>query len=390
MEKILFLGGLIPVDDEINDNTINFMNSAANAFQMQFINGIIQNGYEVKVLSAPFIGPYPKSYKKVYYKSKSYKDGYRYVSFNNIWGIRNYFRYKSLLNALKEREYQDIEKVIVYSVHTPFAKVARHLKKKNPNTKICLITPDLPEYMNLRKNKSVLYRIAKRVDCKTFYKLTQWFDCFCLVSVHQSEKVNKSKKQEVVIEAIADKVENIYLPTNNVKKRIVYTGSLNKQFGIMNLVNAVKDMEDVELVLCGSGDALSEIESLSDEKVKYLGVLSHEQVRKVQLKADILVNPRTNEGEYTKYSFPSKTMEYLSTGRPVVCYKLDGIPDEYDDYLIYPKEETIEALRESLGEVIKLSDGDLADIFVKNTSFLRENKNTKFMVKKMIAMFNMV
>ncbi len=390
MEKILFLGGLIPVDDEIKMNTINFMNNAADMFQMQFIDGIKQNGYEVKVLSAPFIGPYPKSYKKAYYKAKSYADGYNYVSFNNIGGLRNYFRYKSLIKALKGEEYRSIEKVIIYSVHTPFAKVARYLKKRNPNLKICLITPDLPEYMNLRKNKSWLYRIAKIFDCRTFYKLTKWFDCFCLVSRHQSEKVNQLKKPEVVIESIASKVEDGYRPVHNAKKKIVYTGSLNKQFGIMNLVAAVKGMEDVELVLCGSGDALPDIESLTGETIKYMGVLNHEQVRKVQLEADVLVNPRTNEGEYTKYSFPSKTLEYLSTGRPVVCYKLDGILDEYDEHLVYPQEETVESLREVLCMVLNYSDETLKAIFDKNTRFLKENKNTRFMVNKITAMLESI
>ena len=41
MEKILFIGGLIPDDSEINNNSINFMNNAANAFQKQFIKGCL-------------------------------------------------------------------------------------------------------------------------------------------------------------------------------------------------------------------------------------------------------------------------------------------------------------------------------------------------------------
>ena len=65
-----------------------------------------------------------------------------------------------------------------------------------------------------------------------------------------------------------------------------------------------------------------------------MGQVSLNEARALQKTADVLVNPRLNEGEYTKYSFPSKTMEYLSTGRPVVCYKLDGIPDEYDKHLM--------------------------------------------------------
>lgn len=43
--------------------------------------------------------------------------------------------------------------------------------------------------------------------------------------------------------------------------------------------------------------------------------------------ADVLVNPRQNDDEYTKYSFPSKNIEYLMTGNAVMAYMLDGIPE---------------------------------------------------------------
>lgn len=389
MDKVLFLGGLIPHDEEIIIDTKNFMNAAADAFQMQLINGIEQNGYKPIVISAPFIGSFPINYKKVFYKSKEYADGYCYVSFNNIWGIRNFSRYRGLKKELKKDTYADIKKVIVYSVHTPFARIAKYLKKMNPNTQICLIVPDLPEHMNLREKKSILYRIAKVIDCKVFYNLAKYFDCFCFVSKYQSEKVNKLNKPETIVEGIAKIVEETYSPVDNSKKRIVYTGSLNKQFGIMNLILAVQGMsKDVELILCGSGDAIQEIKKLNDGRIKYLGVLDQVATRKVQLSANVLVNPRTNNGAYTRYSFPSKTIEYLSTGRPVVCYKLDGIPDDYDAHLIFPKDESVEELRQTLDEVLSYDNNQLEKIFLFNTEFIKISKGQKFMVRKIISMFD--
>ncbi len=390
MERILFIGGLIPNDDEIKDNTVDFMNAAADAFQTQFIEGIGLNGYEVEVISAPFIGSYPFNFKKAYYHAKSYADGYKYVSFNNIWGLRNFSRYKSLVKAIQRFDFSSVEKVIIYSVHTPFARIAKYIKKKVPGISICLITPDLPEYMNLRKDQSLIYRVAKKLDCKNFYNLTEYFDCFCFVSAYQSEKVNKLDKPQTVIEGMAQNVEITYTPLFNIPKRIVYTGTLNKQFGIMNLVKAVEEMEGIELILCGSGDALPEIEKINNKRIKYLGILNREETRQLQLSANVLVNPRTNEGDYTKYSFPSKTMEYLSTGRPVVCYKLDGIPEDYDNHLIYAKEETPQSLKDVLVEVLQLSENELESIFLKNTRFLQETKNTQFMVRKIIKMLDRI
>jgi hypothetical protein len=58
--------------------------------------------------------------------------------------------------------------------------------------------------------------------------------------------------------------------------------------------------------------------------------------------ADVLVNPRPNNEEYTKYSFPSKNIEYLMTGKPVVGYMLDGMPPIYKEFMfVIPKEKKI-------------------------------------------------
>ena len=46
-----------------------------------------------------------------------------------------------------------------------------------------------------------------------------------------------------------------------------------------------------------------------------------------------MINTRTNESEYTKYSFPSKNIEYLLTGKRVVACMLDGMPNCYREYI---------------------------------------------------------
>lgn len=69
----------------------------------------------------------------------------------------------------------------------------------------------------------------------------------------------------------------------------------------------VKD-RDVELWICGSGDSKEAINEATriDSRIKFFGLVDSETALEMQHKATILVNPRTSEGEYTKYSFPSK------------------------------------------------------------------------------------
>jgi glycosyltransferase involved in cell wall biosynthesis len=75
-----------------------------------------------------------------------------------------------------------------------------------------------------------------------------------------------------------------------------------------------------ELHLYGDGDFADELEEIArnNERIKYFGVKPNDYVVAEQLKVILLVNPRPTNEEYTRYSFPSKNMEYMVSGTPVL------------------------------------------------------------------------
>ena len=109
-----------------------------------------------------------------------------------------------------------------------------------------------------------------------------------------------------------------------------------------------------------------------------------------QKQATVLVNPRQNNEEFTKYSFPSKTMEYLSSGIPVVAYKLDGIPDEYDAYIQYVEDDSIESLKKKLIEVCELSDEERQSLGSAGRAFVLTEKNSTIQVKKIVMLIESI
>lgn len=90
------------------------------------------------------------------------------------------------------------------------------------------------------------------------------------------------------------------------------------------------------------------------------------------------MNPRQNNEEFTKYSFPSKTMEYLSSGIPVVAYKLDGIPDEYDQYIQYVADDSIESLKKKLVEVCEMTREERQELGNIGRNFVLMKKTVRF------------
>ena len=160
----------------------------------------------------------------------------------------------------------------------------------------------------------------------------------------------------------------------------------------MNLLEAFREIDspNYRLVICGIGDCESEIKKRAqeDSRILFQGQLKRKDVLKLQSEATVLVNPRQNHEEFTKYSFPSKNLEYLSSGIPLVAYKLDGIPDEYDEYINYVKDNSIDSLRDMLIKICEDVDGSAATRAARAMHFVRSEKNAQKQTLKIVEMIN--
>ncbi len=399
--KLLFIGGCFSkkIEGEIFLNSKKPIDYAANKLQWNLIKGIFTTtNSKITIISAPFVGHYPKGYKKFYFKKYSSEEtgDYKliYVPFCNLWGYKNISRKKALIKEVKQFSFDIQDVVFLYSAHTPNLLTAKRIKKYYPRIHICLILPDLPQFMNRIQRKSMLYKIFKKIDILLFERNLAFIDSFVLCTEQMSNYLNIKDKPFVVIEGMINPEEIVIKGDKSndysQKKDVVYTGSLVAADGILNLLEAFHQIEDqnLNLVICGKGETENKIKEYAeiDKRIHFLGQLKNQEVLEIQRKALVLVNPRQNIGEYTKYSFPSKNMEYLLSGNPVIAYKLDGIPDEYDEYFFYPEDNSIEALRNKIIEVSKLSPEERQKIGEKCRNFVLQNKNPYVSAQKIMNM----
>lgn len=98
------------------------------------------------------------------------------------------------------------------------------------------------------------------------------------------------------------------------------------------------------------------------------------------------MNPRKGDEEFTKYSFPSKIMEYMMSGRPVLCFKLPGMPEEYDAYLNYFKGTSPEQMAEEILRLCTAGEDYLNQQGEKARAFVLNHKNSRVQTQKMIRM----
>ncbi len=395
--KYLFLGLLFEKareEEYLKKSNIGLQN-AVNIFQWNLIDGMLENGADISIVNVLPVGAFPKQYKECFLKSRTWNHkgancfecGSINLPFFKQWSrtIKLYRQVKKWLKANKDEE----KAIIAYSYYLPFLEVLSKVSRSK-SAETALIVPDLPSHFGiLPKNK--LKAFVVNSYGKKALKFSEYIDNFVFFTEHMPKALGLESKKQVVVEGICPVIPEPGEQDSETGKRIVfYSGTLNRKFGICTLLEAFTQMENEnsELWICGSGEAEKEIESYAknDKRITYWGYCSYEKVCELRSKATVLVNPRTNEGEYTKYSFPSKTFEYMASGIPTVMYKLDGIPDEYDPYLLYVEGAGKEALREKLEQVCKMDDTERRTFGMRAREFVTTQKTAKKQAQKVIEL----
>ena len=395
---ILFLTKLFPKENEqeILKKIKTNNQAAANTFQWNLINGLDANECGIiKIINYLPIDSYPNGYEErlikrfVFHHTDMYNTEDINVGFNNTRFIKQIFNYRPIQKEVKEWVYSKEGKdkyLISYTANLNFLKVIKYVKKIDPNIKTCCIIADLPQYLTASDLKGVK-KIHSDYVTKKSENLYKYVDKFVLLTKQMAEKVGDNP-QYMVMEGIYsyNNIENFkefdFLKN---KKYVLYSGTLNYKFGIKKLIDAFSLInDDIYLVVCGAGPAATELKTSKNNRIIFLGELPREKVLYIQKNATVLVNPRENIEEFTKYSFPSKLMEYLASGVPVVLYKLDGIPDEYDEFFNYVNDDSVKSLASKIIEICNLTLEERIKIGEKGKDFVYNNKNYIIQTKKLL------
>lgn len=397
---ILMLGCLYPkqIEQEVYQKSIYGMEFASNAHQWLLVDGLDACLKEpVSLLNILPVGSYPKRYKDLFIKEFlfSHKKGAKDINagFFNLTVLKKISIKRAVLKHIKRWAKSNTKKkkvLMVYTVQCEFLAAQKWLKKSKIPVHICQIVPDLPAFTDIDKKNSLIFRLRALYRTNKTKKYLKYIDSFVFLTEYMKDYFNTTKPY-VTIEGIADEKADIgqeELPDD--KKIITYTGTFTKKYGIMDLVYSFMKIQhkNYRLYLCGDGQAKDEILECAkkDKRVVYMGALSRKDALKQQQRSTLLVNPRKGGEQYTKYSFPSKIMEYLMAARPVLCHKLEGIPDEYDDYLLYFKSGDYDQMAKDMIEVCEKSQDELTKIGKRGREFVLKNKNAKIQAQKILNM----
>lgn len=400
--RILFLGCLFDQQEENNllKKSKIGLSGAVNTYQWNLINGLDKIlKRPVDIINVLSVGTYPKYFRDIILKTKkwSHSPGSNDLEIGsiNLPLIKQVTRAIKCKRALKNWMSRDgnEKSIIIYSTYLPYLQAIKNIPS---NISITLIVTDLPEYYDLTSTGNKIKELLRAIYNRFIYASLNRIDSFVILTKQMEAPLHIGERPFVVIEGLVDDDNREYVTEvqNSNEKVILYTGTLNYRFGIGNLLEAFKciDKNNYRLWICGEGEAVEEIISVSkiDNRVKYFGYVTKKEIYDLQQQATLLINPRTNDGEYTKYSFPSKTMEYMLSGKPVLMYKLDGIPDEYDPYLYYVEGNLSSDIANKIIEICEKPQSELDSFGLKARQFVLENKNSQVQAKKIVDMIENV
>lgn len=342
--NVLMLTLLYPQDqiEEARSNAKDKIQNQINSYQYAYIAGIrqqLRSGESLSIVNCLPVGIFPLQYRKPWL-SKGWHDE------KSIWNLsclnvppwKQAMRRRAAAAALETWLKKSVENrtVLIYTLYLPYLQAVASLQAKYPDMKATVIVTDLPNDLGLPTGRKGLMKKLEYRLGKASMELCKRMDGYVLLTRPMAEALEVGQKPYLVMEGLIQETSNT-IQSVEIQNSVLYTGTLETELGIGELLTAFAQMPETELWICGQGGAQNAVEEAAKRhpNIRYFGLVPREQALKLQRQAACLINPRPSSGLFTRYSFPSKTLEYMRSSKPVLCYRLEGIPEDYDPYLCY-------------------------------------------------------
>ncbi len=383
--NIFFVGQIIPTQILNNnfENLNNYCDAAANVFYNNLLNGLSATGNDVSTISTV------KNRSNIDYTDKKIKYTYT-LNYANKNGIFDHIKllFKTYAELKKWSKNSSEEKAIIFNCLRFTQCISGIIFCKLHDIKSIAVVTDVPGHRSTPRNEMTFKN--KFIDSMTGYMLSK-YDGYVFLSDYMKNVIPKSYGKYIVIEGICSDDNNYQNPVQKDKKfTVMYAGSLMKKYNIMNLVDAVINLNDknVELKLYGKGELESELADISKKYtcIKYYGSVSNKECLIEQMKSHLLVNPRSSDEEYTKYSFPSKNIEYMKSGTPVLYTKLPSMPKEYYEYVNIIDDESASGIEKAIRKILESDYNLLLEKANRAKSFVEREKNSCMQAHKVLTL----
>lgn len=311
------------------------LNPSNQNFHNKMIRALAINN-DVHVIS---VRPFSKRKCLVKYLPEEYKEegniSWHYIKIKGNRLRRPFNVKKEVAKTLRKMDLTDAI-FITDTINPNVVTNANRAKKKYDKPTIGVVT-DSPSNISGTPRSYTLYLLKQGKGLDGYISLTEGLN----------DLFNEENKPSIVLEGVVEEQENKPF-TGKYGKYFFFGGALMEKYGIYRLINAFKKLNNDEyhLVICGHhADERKLKEAISKNKnIHYLRMLPVKEVLALEAGAFANVNPRPYSQDLDRFSIPSKTIEYFTSGKITISAQSTILEKEFKNCAIwcgYAKEEEI-------------------------------------------------
>ncbi|WP_433538078.1 glycosyltransferase [Micromonospora sp. CA-249363] len=355
-------------------------------FAWGLVRSLRAAGCPVRLLSAAPASTFPRNRQIRFRSGRFQQDGVHgeLLGFVNLLGLKHLTRFVSAVRAgsrTLRRHGDDV--LLIHGVHTPFLWFGVLVAWRGAARVVPVLTD--PPGVVLPDDGRIV-RALRRLDHALVRMALRRSSGVVVLTAALGEDFAPSIPR-LVMEGICDPPAAGASPggldaspprSDTATRDIVYAGGLTRAYGVDRLVEAFRGMADpdLRLLLFGRGELeeWSRTQAEADPRISPPELLDRAALVQRLARASVLVNPRPVDQSFVRYSFPSKLIEYLSTGVPVATTRLPGIPPDYEPYLRFAETDTVDGLREALRLLLAMPPDQRAVLGAAGAAFVRETR----------------
>ncbi len=367
--------------------------NAPENFQMMLAKGLQRHGAKVEVLAFPTMAAFPNGTELLCKKRREeIAEGIAstHMPMVNLQGLKQISifiqTYLGVKKWIRETKGQP-QFVLTYSDYPPYASAAR-LACRGSRAKVVLVMTDLPTYKAAKHRLSLYTIFMNLMDSRREHNYRA-FDGYVVLTRHMVQKMKIADKPYTVVEGFSDPASYAAIvPHKAARKTLMYSGALSRVHSIDKLIDGFLATDvDADLWIYGSGGEQPYVEQAAarDARILFKGKVDRAELLQAQKNAHLLVSTKSTEDEHTLYAFPSKILEYMTSGTAVLTTKVGGIPEEYFDNAFTFEDESITGIARTIEECLKKPEVELLSMGQKGWRLATEKKNYDVQGKKIVA-----
>ncbi|MEI7984656.1 MAG: glycosyltransferase [Armatimonadota bacterium] len=189
-----------------------------------------------------------------------------------------------------------------------------------------------------------------------------------------------------VMESLVHRFEN-HPREQDTTFHVVFAGQLSVLNGVTLLLDALNllEMPNLRVSILGGGEFANVAKEAAekDPRITYCGLRPHEDVLKHYEQADLLLNLRRTDFQTQRYVFPSKVVECLATGRPLLTTCTGHVEKEFGDMVFLLRDESPLALAEAIRSLSKMTKQNREMVGTKAQRHVMEHKTWEGNVRRL-------